>query len=230
MAEILTTNVLWVILLTGIIPTVLWLFFWLREDRFQPEPKGLLILTFIAGALGTFLVLPAEQAVKALGIIGAEKIFVFAAIEEFVKFGVVFMIDFNSSYLDEPIDYAIYLITGALGFAAAENVLFLLEPSLQGDISFIIETGTLRFLGASILHSVLAALLGLIIGFVFYKRRSTKIIFGALGLGIVIILHTFFNYFITKHVEINGLLTLGILWIVTLFIIAMFERVRRVNH
>ena len=177
-----------------------------------------------------FLVLPLEQFVKSLGVIGTEKIFIFAAAEEFVKFGVVFLIDFNSSYLDEPIDYAIYLITGALGFATAENVLFLVEPSLQNDISFIIETGTLRFLGASILHSVLAAILGLTIGFVFYKKRSTKILFGALGLGIVIILHTLFNSFIIKYVEINGLLTLGILWLVTLFIIAMFERCRRVNH
>lgn len=230
MANLLTTEVLWILFVTGIVPTVLWLFFWLREDRFQPEPPGLLILTFIAGALSVFLVLPAEQWVKALGVIGTERVLIFAAIEEVVKFGVVFLIDFNSSYLDEPIDYAIYLITGALGFAAAENVLFLLEPSLQQDISFVIETGTLRFLGASILHSVLAAILGLTIGFVFYKKRSIKVMFGALGLGIVIILHTLFNSFIIKYVEINGLLTLAILWLVTLFIIAMFERCRRVSH
>ncbi|MFT7328423.1 MAG: RsiW-degrading membrane proteinase PrsW (M82 family) [Crocinitomicaceae bacterium] len=230
MAPLITTEVIWTILLTGVIPTLLWLFFWLREDRFHPEPRGLLILTFFAGALAVFLVLPLEQLVKYFGAIGITKIIIFAAAEEIVKFGAVFMIAFNSSYLDEPIDYAIYLITGALGFATAENVLFLLEPSLQQNISFIIETGTLRFLGASILHSILAALLGLIIGLVFYKKRSTKIMFGAIGLGIVIILHTFFNYFIIKYGEINGLLTLGILWVVTLFIIAMFERVRRVNH
>jgi len=230
MAPALTTNVIWTILLSGVFPTLLWLFFWLREDRFQPEPRGLLILTFLAGAMVTFLVLPLEQFVKSFGIMGTEKVLFFAAAEEIFKFGVVFMIDFNSSYLDEPIDYAIYLITGALGFATAENVLFLLEPSLQQDISFIVETGTLRFLGASILHSVLAAILGLIIGFVFYKSRFTKIMYGALGLGIVIILHTLFNSFIIKYVEINGLLTLGILWLVTLGIIALFERVRRVNH
>jgi RsiW-degrading membrane proteinase PrsW (M82 family) len=230
MAEILTTKVLWTIFLTSIVPTLLWLFFWLREDRFQPEPRGLLALTFFAGALSVFVVLPIEQLVKSFGIIGVEKIFIFAAAEEIVKFGVVFLIDFHSSYLDEPIDYAIYLITGALGFATAENVLFMIEPSLQQDISFIIETGTLRFLGASILHSVLGAILGIIIGFVFYKSKRTKRMYMLLGLGVVIILHTLFNYFIIKYVEINGFLTLGILWVVTLFIITLFERVRRVNH
>ena len=101
---------------------------------------------------------------------------------------------------------------------------------MQQNISFIIETGTLRFIGASILHAVLAALLGLTLGFVFYKKRRTKILFGMVALGMIIILHTLFNSFIIKYVEINGLLTLGILWLVTLFIIGLFERVRRINH
>ena len=189
MANIITSEVIWTLLLTGVLPALLWLFFWLREDRFQPEPRGLLILTFMAGAIAVFLITPLDQVAVFFGLTDINKILFFAAVEEIAKFGVVFLIDFNSSYLDEPIDYAIYLITGAIGFAAAENVLFLLEPSLQQNISFVIETGTLRFLGATILHSILGALLGLIIGFVFYKRKSTKIFFGALGLGIVIILH-----------------------------------------
>lgn len=230
MANEITTQVIWTLLFSGVFPALLWLFFWLREDRFHSEPRGLLTLTFIAGAMVVFLITPIEQFAVAAGIMGTEKILFFAAVEEIAKFGVVFLIDFNSPYLDEPIDYAIYLITGAIGFAAAENVLFLLEPSLRQDISFIVETGTLRFLGATILHSILAALLGLIIGFVFYKKKSTKILFGILGLGIVIVLHTLFNYFIIKYVHINGFLTLAILWAITLFIIGMFERVRRVNH
>ncbi|MCD5390172.1 MAG: PrsW family glutamic-type intramembrane protease [Candidatus Pacebacteria bacterium] len=226
----ITTNIIFIALVTGIIPTLLWLFFWLREDRFQPEPRGLLALTFIAGVLSVFIVLPLEGFIKSTGIIGTEKIFIFAAVEELVKFGAVFLIDFNLSYLDEPIDYAIYLITGALGFATMENVMFLLSPGLQTDISFIIETGTLRFLGATILHSFLAATLGIILGFVFYKKKFTRTIFIFLGLGVVTILHTIFNYFIIKYVQIDGFLTLGILWVATLIIISLFERVRRVNH
>lgn len=230
MAEIINTNVIWVLFVSGIAPALLWLSFWLRQDRFKPEPKGLLALTFLGGACAVFLILPLEQWVKSFGVGESERILIFAALEEIAKFSVVFFIDFSSPYLDEPIDYAVYLITGAIGFSAAENVLFLLEPALQQDISFVIETGIMRFIGATVLHTILAALLGIIIGFVFYKSRGTKIFFGFLGLGIVIILHTFFNYFIIKYVEINGLLTLALLWVTTLFIIAMFERVRRVRH
>jgi RsiW-degrading membrane proteinase PrsW (M82 family) len=230
MAELINNNIFLVALITGIVPTVLWLFFWLREDRFQPEPIGLLILTFIAGALSVFLVLPLESSVKAANIVGTEKLLIFAAAEEIIKFGVVFLIDFHSSYLDEPIDYAVYLITGALGFATLENVLFLISKGLQTDISFIIETGTLRFLGATILHSILAATLGIIIGFVFYKSKKTRMLFTLVGILVVIILHTIFNYFIIKYIELNGFLTLGALWAVTLIIIALFERVRNINH
>ena len=223
-------HVIWVAILTGVIPTLLWLFFWLREDRFNPEPKGLLALTFCAGALSVFLVLPLEILVKHLGLDGTPQIFFYAGVEELAKFSVVYLIDFHSSYLDEPIDYAIYLITGSLGFAMMENVMFLLNPSIQSDISFIIETGTLRFLGASILHAVLAAILGIILGFVFYKRRITRLRFLIAGLAIVTILHTIFNYFIIKYVEINGLITLAILWVITIGIIALFEKVRNVRH
>jgi RsiW-degrading membrane proteinase PrsW (M82 family) len=226
----INAEVISVVLLTGVFPTILWLFFWLREDRFKPEPVGLLTFTFIAGALSVFLVLPLDEFVKNLGIDGTQRIFTFAFIEEVVKFGVVYLIVFHSSYLDEPIDYAIYLITGALGFAMMENVMFLLNPDIRADLPFIIETGMLRFLGASVLHAVLAATLGIILGFVFYKRPITRLRFFIGGILIVTILHTIFNYFIIKYVEIDGLLTLGILWVVAIGIIALFERVRKVNH
>ena len=226
----LPTNIITTVIFTGIIPTFVWLFFWLREDRFQSEPRGLLTLTFIAGGLSVFIVLPIEQLVRGLGIEGTERILVFAATEELIKYLVVAGIDFQSSYLDEPIDYAIYLITGALGFAMVENVMFLTNPEIQNDVSFVIQTGMLRFLGASILHAVLAATLGIILGFVFYKKKFTRATFILAGLAITTILHTIFNYFIIKYVEIDGLVTLGILWVFTIIIIALFERVRKVTH
>lgn len=228
--SMINLKVVWIVLITGVIPTLMWLFFWLREDRFNPEPTGLIILTFLGGAAGVFLILPLEGLAEYLGIVETHRLLFFAGAEELVKLLVVLAIDFGSAHLDEPIDYAIYLITGALGFAMMENILFLTHPELQDNISFVIETGTLRFLGASVLHAVLAAILGVILGFVFYKRKLTRFWFLIAGLMIVTILHTIFNYFIIKYVEINSLVTLGILWVVTIIIIALFERVRAINH
>jgi len=229
MAELLNNPQI-IAILTAVIPTLVWLWFWLRNDKINKEPKGLLFLTYIAGGLVVALVLPLESVVNRFGLSGAELIFVYAGIEELAKFLVVYLIDFNSVHIDEPIDYGVYLVTGALGFATVENVLFLLSPEVQTSIPFIIEIGTLRFLGATILHSVLAITLGSIIGFVFYKRNSIRRGFTLAGLLIVTILHTFFNYFIIEYIEIDGLLTLAILWVLTIFCIWLFEKVRRVNH
>jgi len=214
----------------GILPTLAWLWFWLRKDRFHPEPRGLLLLTYLGGGLMVFIVLPVELFIKSIGFVGTELILLFALTEELAKFFVVLAIDFHSPYLDEPIDYAVYLVTGALGFATVENVMFLYNPSYQTTISFIVKTGTMRFFGATVLHAVLAATLGIIIGFVFFKRKLTKTISIILGLIVIIILHTLFNSFIMKHVQINGFLTLALLWVVMMIIIGLFERVRKINH
>jgi RsiW-degrading membrane proteinase PrsW (M82 family) len=230
MAELINNNIFFVAIITGIVPTILWLLFWLREDRFQPEPVGLLVLTYIAGIFSVILILPLEGVLSSRVTDTTEKILIFAFIEEVVKFIIVFLVDFHSSYLDEPIDYAVYLITGSLGFATMENILFLINTNQQISVSFLIQTGTLRFLGATILHSILAAILGIILGFVFYKSKNTKRLFIFLGIGITTILHTFFNYFIIKHVDLNGFLIFGFLWAVTLIIISLFEKVRRINH
>jgi RsiW-degrading membrane proteinase PrsW (M82 family) len=38
-------------LLSGILPALLWLWFWLKEDNLHPEPRSLLIGSFIAGMI-----------------------------------------------------------------------------------------------------------------------------------------------------------------------------------
>ena len=78
-------KVIWIAIITGVIPTLMWLFFWLREDRENPEPTGLLVLTFIAGALGVFVILPLDGVAEHLGIIGTERILFFAGAEEIIK-------------------------------------------------------------------------------------------------------------------------------------------------
>ena len=52
--------------LGGTIPAVLWLLFWLSEDREDPEPTLLLVLTFISGMLAVVLVLPIQKYISTL--------------------------------------------------------------------------------------------------------------------------------------------------------------------
>ena len=48
----------------GIIPSLVWLWFYLREDRKHPEPLIVVVYAFFLGALGTFLVLAVQMLLK----------------------------------------------------------------------------------------------------------------------------------------------------------------------
>ena len=47
----------------GLLPAALWLWFWLKEDSVHPEPRGLIVVTFIAGMLAVAFVLPLQQVI-----------------------------------------------------------------------------------------------------------------------------------------------------------------------
>ena len=149
-------------LLGGILPALVWLLFWLREDRKNPEPKRLIMRTFILGMIAVILVLPLQKGVEMLfaGGITILSLAVWAFLEEGLKLGAGYFGGLASREDNEPIDPMIYMITAALGFVSLENALFILGPMLGGDIATSIITGNLRFIGASLLHEVTSAIIG----------------------------------------------------------------------
>ena len=50
--------------LLGIGPTLVWLWFWLRQDIQQPEPKGLITALFVLGMISVLFVIPLEKIVE----------------------------------------------------------------------------------------------------------------------------------------------------------------------
>ena len=53
----------------GLIPAILWLWFWLKEEDFEEkEPIGLIILSFILGALTVFLAIWLEGIVAEINL------------------------------------------------------------------------------------------------------------------------------------------------------------------
>ncbi|MDQ5883367.1 MAG: hypothetical protein QG654_280, partial [Patescibacteria group bacterium] len=96
-------------LIGGILPALLWLWFWLREDSKKPEPKLLLLLTFLIGMISVLVVLPIQKLFVGLGISEDILTIIWASIEELVKFGAVWAIALSSKSADEPIDFAMYM-------------------------------------------------------------------------------------------------------------------------
>lgn len=215
---------------TGILPTILWLFFWLREDRIENKPKGLFVLCYILGALMVFLVVPLQKvAFKFVGtsIVG---IIIFAAIEELFKYLIINTVAFKSSYITRPIDFPMFLICGALGFAALENVFFIIGPISNGLLLTGFITGNVRFLGSTLLHAMASGLFGVVIALSFHNNWQFKRIYILGGFALAVLLHSAFNFFIISGNGRNTLQTLAFLWVIAILNILLFEKLKRMKQ
>lgn len=224
-------KILLIAFLGGIIPSLLWLWFWLKEDEEHPEPKGLVTIIFIMGMIAVILVLPIQKFIQDHISSYEGKLVLWASVEEILKYLAVLVILCKTNNTDKPIDWPIYMITAALGFAALENMLFLLKifPSSIG-ITSSLNTGNLRFLGANLLHTISSAIVGISIGISFFMKKWERNCFLFVGFLIAIALHSAFNFFIIINDGNNFLKVLAFLWVVTIIIMLLFEKVRRMSN
>ena len=144
----------------GIIPCILWLLFYLRQDV-HPESNKKVVEVFLWGVL---MVFPAVFLEKTLGIFFPDEISLLSnlpllflyyiagigLIEEFLKYFVVKFTVINSSHFDEPIDAMLYLIIAGLGFAAIENLLVVFNTEILEEAIIVSST---RLLTAIFLHT-----------------------------------------------------------------------------
>lgn len=224
------TDILIYSLLGGIIPALFWLWFWLREDRLNPEPKNLIINSFIIGMIIVFLVLPLEKYMEKMVVGSFLLIVVWASIEEIFKLIGAYFGGLKDKECNEPIDPMIYLITVALGFAAMENTLFIISSFSSSD-NFLapILTGNLRFIGASLLHVLASGVIGLFLALAFYRKKIWKILFGGVGLLLAILLHSFFNFFIIESEGKKTFIVFCFVWIMIIMLLAAFEKVKNLK-
>ncbi len=213
----------------GIIPSLLWLWFWLNEEE-RPEPAGFLTIVFIMGMLAVVFVLPAEQLIQKYVTSYGGDIILWAAVEEIMKYLAAVVILYNTNYTDEPIDWPIYLITAALGFAALENALYLLHPLSISETTVGLLTGQLRFLGSTLLHTISSGIIGLSIAMSYYMGAFKKVLYLILGFILAISLHSAFNFFIMRNDGNDFLKVFAFLWVVTIIVMLLFEKVRRMSE
>lgn len=207
----------------GFFPGLIWLLFFLQEDARRPEPKQLIFSTFIWGGIVTFLVLPLQIIAKhwllAGGIadVNPFHLFALAALEEILKFLVVFVWISRRRDFNEPIDAMIYMVVAALGFATVENI----ATAIRADNG--IELLTLRFIGATFLHVLASGIVG------YYWARGIiackQMRYVALGLFLATIFHAIFNYLMIMSGP--GIKVTGLLALFALFILKDFEDLKK---
>jgi RsiW-degrading membrane proteinase PrsW (M82 family) len=215
----------------GLIPALIWMWFWLKEDT-HPEPAKMITLSFIGGMAAVLFVLPVQKLIyNYLGDHETLSFILWASVEEIFKFGFVYFIALrNKKITDEPVDDIIYLIISALGFVTFENTLFLLDSVHSGNFLDVIIHGNLRFIGASLLHTMSSATIGICMALSFYKNKTTKALYTISGIIIAIVLHTSFNLLIISQAEGNIFFIFGTVWISIVILLLLFEKVKHLRQ
>lgn len=215
--------------IAGIVPSLIWIFFWLREDAEHPEPRTMLIYAFMGGVAAVLGAIFVERYISQVVVELYAKYSLWAAAEEILKFVAVALIALHGRYFDEPIDAMIYCIMGALGFAAVENALFALDPLTTGSILDSIATVNMRFIGATLVHTVSSALVGFSIGIAFYRGYATRIIASLIGLSLAIALHAGFNLSIINSTAAQMMTAFAWIWASVVILIVLFEEIKAVR-
>lgn len=216
-------------LISGLLPALLWLWFWLREDNLHPEPRSLIAGTFVVGIISVVCAVILEKVASDIILDTKMKYIAWAAIEEIVKLTAVALVAFRSQYLDEPIDMMIYCITVALGFAALENALFILTPLDDGNITKTIMVGNMRFIGATLVHVVSSASIGFVLGLAFYKNALIKTLALITGIILSVTLHASFNLSIINSSGTDTLNVFGWVWCEVVILIILFEEIKGIR-
>lgn len=215
-------------LVGGILPALFWLWFWLREDRLNPEPQLRIALCFVAGMIAVLFVFPLQKYTFAFfSVLPAFTFILWALVEEVAKYLSAHFSALRSKDCDEPIDAMIYMVTAALGFSALENTFFIFGPLVDGDFMQSLSTGNMRFIGASVLHVASSAIIGFFISETFYSKKWKKMVALLCGIILAITLHALFNLFIIISDGTWTLFAFGLVWLIALMIIFLFDKERR---
>ncbi|MDZ4245852.1 MAG: PrsW family glutamic-type intramembrane protease [Dehalococcoidia bacterium] len=188
-----------VIFVLAFSPGILWLWLIYKRDKYRPEPRALVIRTFLWGAVVAIPVAIFESLINPgtletpqvhqLSILNILYIsFIVAGFsEELGKYLVVKKTIYGSPYFDEPMDGIVYSSAAALGFASLENFGYLLSFGWEA----ILLRGPFSTLG----HVFFSAMWGYALGLHKAGRLRSKA-FVYTGLIISMGAHGLFDFFL----------------------------------
>jgi RsiW-degrading membrane proteinase PrsW (M82 family) len=221
------------------VPALLWLVFIYRRDRYEPEPKTLILRLFLWGlaagpwASGMNILIahlfspPIDAAQRAgqffnAGALLLALVALSALNEEVMKYVVVSSRVRGDPAFNEPVDGMIYMSTAAIGFSAGENAVYILNTyfGLVGDstrpgvalalINAFLVTAPLRALLSTIGHITWSGITGWFLSRHYLGKGSGRMLVG--GILLAAGFHTAFN--LPLFLQELGLAVGWITWLV----------------
>ncbi|MGZ0016633.1 PrsW family intramembrane metalloprotease [Yeosuana sp. AK3] len=184
------------LILFAIAPVLIIIFYIYIKDKYEKEPKRLLLYNFLLGAIVSILVttilyfifdnvLPLQdknsvfqQFIKAFFVVGLT--------EEFSKYIIVRYYAQPKPAYNEPFDGIVYAVMVSMGFAATENIFYVLDGGYQ--------TALVRAFTAIPAHATFGILMGYFMGKA--KFSKNKIGLNLVGLLLAILFHGAYDFFL----------------------------------
>lgn len=184
------------LLLFAIAPILTVIFYIYFQDKYEKEPRSLLILNFLLGAIVSIIIvfvlylftgrlIPLtdefsiwQQFVQAFVVV--------ALAEEFSKYVIVKYFAQPKKAFNEPYDGIIYAVMVSMGFACTENIMYV----LQGGY----ETAILRAFTAVPAHATFGILMGYYMGKA--KFSNNRFILNMAGLFLAVLFHGAYDFFL----------------------------------
>jgi RsiW-degrading membrane proteinase PrsW (M82 family) len=184
------------LILAAIAPAFIIIIFIYVKDKYEKEPKRIMLYSFLLGAIISilistilyvffdyFLPLPddnsiAQQFIKAF--------FVVALIEEFSKYVIVRYYSQPRKAFNEPFDGIVYAVLVSMGFAMVENLIYVFQGGW--------EAALIRAFTAVPAHATFGVLMGYFMGKA--KFNGKRIADNLIGLSLAILFHGAYDFFL----------------------------------
>ena len=184
-------------ILMALVPAVVWLAFFYRRDRLEPEPKHLVLqMVILGGLLASAIGIPTID-----GLFGVPQwlssspawaqllggFFIVGMVQEFLKYAAVRFSVYYAQDFDEAIDGIIYTTAVAVGFAVVLNITFVVS---SGGVS--LGSGAIHMVLTTLAQASFAGIVGYFLGRMKFEERPLW--WMPLGLTIAAALNSLFYY------------------------------------
>ncbi len=186
------------LLLLAVVPVIIIILYIYFKDKYDKEPKRLLFFSFLLGATVSIIITTLLYVITDLFIpieiedntnivqLFIKAFLIVGLIEEFSKYVIVRYYAQPKHIFNEQFDGIIYAVMVSMGFAATENIMYVIEGGVQ--------TAVLRSFTAVPAHATFAVLMGYFMGKAKFSKHRVKL--NLLGLCIAIIFHGTYDYFL----------------------------------
>lgn len=222
------------LLLLAIVPPLFLIYLIYKLDKYEKEPFSVCFTLFILGCVTVVPILILEIIASIMfeiaipegsffantlfgGTVNIKTLltmtFGVALIEEYFKYLALTKYAYKQKSFNEPMDGIVYGVIASLGFALVENIIYIF---LYADPGQEMSVGIIRMFTAIPAHALMGVIMGYYVGKAKFNQANSKILMtqGLIG---AIILHSFYNYFLSLG---NWMFLFSLLSLILAFVIA----------